>query len=122
MSEANSMSCASCAWWRRGGAALAEAARDPSASQFTGTCHLATPMVVATAFGAKSYWPVTHESCFCSDHVWHVTDAEFDDRGISEESRRPAEVIRFPSPGGAAPIPHLVPCSPSDDEQALPPL
>ncbi|MDQ0249213.1 hypothetical protein J2W22_001260 [Sphingomonas kyeonggiensis] len=58
--------CAACAWWKRSAPKLANALRDPSASEVVGVCHLNPPVVVQgnAAFPVTLY-PETHESRFC---------------------------------------------------------
>lgn len=64
--------CATCQWWERKGPRLANAVRDPSAHNDTGTCQAHAPMVVqATAFPV-SLFPVTHETRFCGE--WQGVD------------------------------------------------
>lgn len=59
--------CSGCAWWKRAGPKLANAARDPSASARVGICHFNPPVVVqADAAFPVPLAPETHETWFCS--------------------------------------------------------
>ena len=83
------MNCASCVWWKREGARLATATRDPSCAQDVGTCHAHSPVPFQIdAVFPVTIWPTTHESRFCGD--W---------QGISGGSGDGGErIIAFPSP------------------------
>ena len=61
--------CATCVWWERSGARLANAERDPSCSGSTGTCQVRGPQVVGGRFDNFPYtvFPQTHESRFCGE-------------------------------------------------------
>jgi hypothetical protein len=59
--------CATCGFWHRMGPRLANATRDPLASQAIGTCQRHAPTVADYAHIPASIFPETHESRFCGD-------------------------------------------------------
>lgn len=64
----NEQNCSTCIWWERMGPKLANAVRDPSASEQVGTCQVRAPIVVqGNSPFPVSMFPETHESRFCGD-------------------------------------------------------
>lgn len=62
------MTCSNCIWWKRQGAQLAIAERDPSCPKDVGVCHARCPSVGQfTRDFSVSLFPRTHETRFCGD-------------------------------------------------------
>lgn len=77
MVEANT--CATCAHWDRGGAAIATAVRDPSAMTDVGACCIMPPQLVREGpYWATAAFPQTHASRGCGE--WEP-EGEADDGG-----------------------------------------
>lgn len=67
------MNCATCIWWKRQGAQLAIATRDPSCPRDVGVCHAHGPSVGQfTPDFPVSLFPRTHETRFCGE--WQGMD------------------------------------------------